>query len=1165
MRMLYRRLLNILVLLVVISPAAISQTLTWTIEADASWDQSTATLSNSATVWNAFSGAHTDQSLGTGEDGWAEFTVSELNKIVSFGFSKVAESSDQYNFLYNFDLKTNNTATVKNNGGWLAGLGSFVVGDVFRISRENGYIKFYKNGTLQYTSTSQVNDELVLDVGMQRTGAEVSGISASFADSGDPGDPGDHGDPGDPGDPPAGAVTWTVEANASFDSGTKTVSSTATVWNEFSGAHTNQSLGSGEDGWAEFTVSTLNIIVTLGFSKVTETSNQYDFAYNFDLKNNNTATAKTYGGWLTGLGSFSVGDVFRISRENGYIKFYKNGTVVYTSTSQINDELVLDVGMQRVGAEVSSVEISFGDEGTGSEPDPGPPGPTPITDLAYVPQYNGNISAIMWKGSGDEQENIYNYGYDAANRLKSADYSKGQAQGSGWSETQSGGFSVYNVNYDLNGNIQTLNRQMIASDLETMDALTYSYEGNQLTSVSDAARYAGFHDRNTSGVDYTYDKNGNLKEDLNKEITQIEYNHLNLPNKVTKANGDYIEYIYDASGIKIQQIVHEGAEVKTTDYMGNYIYEDDEIALIQHDEGRVVPQGSEWEYQYHIKDHLGNVRTTFTTAPKTIDFFINFEQLGNDDIDLAQVDLQTIVANDIFDHTDATGTTYQNAQRLNGTDGEQVGTALAFPVGKGDTLNASVFAKYVEITSNPTNAAASLATALIGAFTGSPSTFTTDAGASTITGNYGSGSLIGGTGFPLEDANGPRAFLNLVFLPEDQEISLQNGVSFAYDQLDAAATQGIGQSKNQNFDELTIEDFVAPGNGYVMVYLSNESDFITEVYFDDLSVTINEHPVIQSDDYYPFGLSFNSYQRVTAKENKYNTFQDQEKITDLDLNWIQFKWRNHDPAIGRFFNVDPLAESYVYNSPYAFSENHVTSHIELEGLEKISIHSASFAPFNRFGGPFKGDGNDRKFSTNPQSSSRISGSVNLNLSGKGITQTGDPSAQGSVSVNMLTNSSSYSEAEMTSSLSNQYADGTTAMADVNFHLSGNNSQIPRSPDIDAKGNLQVGVVDLGEDGSMAIFSGGVTGDKFPANETYIMDASGTGVYLGVSGADGNPFTSLPGDNDREMSSFNIGVKFNADGNIENVQYNGTTYSVEDWNKQFQQQDPQSGKTSTNYD
>ena len=81
-------------------------------------------------------------------------------------------------------------------------------------------------------------------------------------------------------------------------------------------------------------------------------------------------------------------------------------------------------------------------------------------------------------------------------------------------------------------------------------------------------------------------------------------------------------------------------------------------------------------------------------------------------------------------------------------------------------------------------------------------------------------------------------------------------------------------------------------------------------------------------------MTFNSYQRENSLEQRWK-FQGQEHIDDLGLNWDSFKWRNHQPDIGRFFNVDPLAESFYYNSPYAFSENKVTSHIELEGLEAV--------------------------------------------------------------------------------------------------------------------------------------------------------------------------------------------------------------------------------------
>jgi len=54
-------------------------------------------------------------------------------------------------------------------------------------------------------------------------------------------------------------------------------------------------------------------------------------------------------------------------------------------------------------------------------------------------------------------------------------------------------------------------------------------------------------------------------------------------------------------------------------------------------------------------------------------------------------------------------------------------------------------------------------------------------------------------------------------------------------------------------------------------------------------------------------------------------------------NSINYKFRMHDPRIGRFFAVDPLAPKYPWNSPYAFSENRVIDAIELEGLESVPL------------------------------------------------------------------------------------------------------------------------------------------------------------------------------------------------------------------------------------
>ena len=77
--------------------------------------------------------------------------------------------------------------------------------------------------------------------------------------------------------------------------------------------------------------------------------------------------------------------------------------------------------------------------------------------------------------------------------------------------------------------------------------------------------------------------------------------------------------------------------------------------------------------------------------------------------------------------------------------------------------------------------------------------------------------------------------------------------------------------------------------------------------------------------------------KSSYSDNKYR-FQDQElqnkEFNDgSGLEMYKFKYRIDDPQIGRFWSIDPLSDKYVYNSPYAFSDNKVTNHVELEGLE----------------------------------------------------------------------------------------------------------------------------------------------------------------------------------------------------------------------------------------
>jgi YD repeat-containing protein len=87
----------------------------------------------------------------------------------------------------------------------------------------------------------------------------------------------------------------------------------------------------------------------------------------------------------------------------------------------------------------------------------------------------------------------------------------------------------------------------------------------------------------------------------------------------------------------------------------------------------------------------------------------------------------------------------------------------------------------------------------------------------------------------------------------------------------------------------------------------------------------------------PFGLEIRSLSNNGASSQNYR-FQNQEKVSDFGLNLNWFKYRPFDPQIGRGWQVDRLASGYAHNSVYAFSENKVIRHVELDGLEAIPVY-----------------------------------------------------------------------------------------------------------------------------------------------------------------------------------------------------------------------------------
>jgi RHS repeat-associated protein len=90
--------------------------------------------------------------------------------------------------------------------------------------------------------------------------------------------------------------------------------------------------------------------------------------------------------------------------------------------------------------------------------------------------------------------------------------------------------------------------------------------------------------------------------------------------------------------------------------------------------------------------------------------------------------------------------------------------------------------------------------------------------------------------------------------------------------------------------------------GYVYIYLSKESDTPVQVFLDDFKVEHIKSPVVQMDDYYPFGLTYNSYSRENSSSQDYK-FNGKEWLDELNLGWQDYGWRMYDPQIGRWREI----------------------------------------------------------------------------------------------------------------------------------------------------------------------------------------------------------------------------------------------------------------------
>ena len=235
------------------------------------------------------------------------------------------------------------------------------------------------------------------------------------------------------------------------------------------------------------------------------------------------------------------------------------------------------------------------------------------TNGTNISCFSGDISGMDWKilSNGDNVSRGYDFTYDGLSRLTKANYLENNALSSKFNTS---------YNYDKQGNITSLQRygQTGANAYGLIDNLSMVLMGNQLKSVNDAATVSAynagfeFKDGAKLSVEYVYDTNGNLIKDLNKGISSIQYNVLNLPSSITFSDGSTITYTYSMDGSKLRTIHKIGNTITTTDYCGNVIYENN-IAKLLLTEGGYISLNDN-QYHYYLEDYQGNNRVVASSA-----------------------------------------------------------------------------------------------------------------------------------------------------------------------------------------------------------------------------------------------------------------------------------------------------------------------------------------------------------------------------------------------------------------------------------------------------------------------------------------------------------------------------------------------------------------------
>ncbi len=441
----------------------------------------------------------------------------------------------------------------------------------------------------------------------------------------------------------------------------------------------------------------------------------------------------------------------------------------------------------------------------------------------------------------------------------------------------------------------------------------------------------------------------------------ITYNFLDKPELINIVGKGTIQITYDADGNKLQKkFTPVNGTAVTTSYINEFVYQGNTLQYINFEEGRIravtpvsvsngydgltidgnidlpslnLPSGGRGAYDYFIRDYQQNVRMILTEEIHTGINACTMElsRAANEEPIFGQAGANNEVVQTRFTPKPAgwASNTTSYVSKL-GSLTKKAGPNVLLKVMAGDQLSATTKYYYQNAVTNSTgdNLTAPILTALVQSILGSPATGLAKGNSANISNQLNADAIFKTKTAP--DANNatgtnPKAYMTIVFFDERFNYVSTGSTSLRVSQ------QGNGAAP------LVLPNIQAPKNGFAYIYLSNES--AEPVYFDDFTVADTRGRIIEEDHYYAYGLKIAG---ISSKklpdpnegniDNK-NLYNDKELFDDADLDWYDYGFRNYDPQIGRFTQLDPLTDEYPELTNYQYASNEPIANVDMDGLE----------------------------------------------------------------------------------------------------------------------------------------------------------------------------------------------------------------------------------------